>query len=577
MPEATRHLFFVSLFGALAGLAFYVIVEVLPTIAAFDRATLVCAVFSFCFFGGALAMTGPVPLWQSLRPSAVFGSVIAALAYWASFRFSSAEAFIETGHLFFVVFVIFVISIPFLITFTSPELSHRRYTDLFDVSWAAVTRVVVSSAFTGLFWLLVFLSNALLELVGIDIIEDLIDLDGVPAVLTGAVFGLAVAVVYEMAHMISPHLILRLLRLLMPMITCVIAVFVVALPLRGLSNLFGDFSAAGVLTGMGLVATGLVSATIDRSEDSGVQRKWMKGFVQVLVLFIPILAGLACYAVYLRVHQYGWTPDRLAAGTVAGVCLAYGLVYAGAVVLRGDWGHRLRQGNIMLALGVVGVLALWLTPVLNPQALSSASQMARLDEGTPLDKLPLFDMSHDWGFAGKAAVAELDDRYKAVEDSAALALLDKARSADGRFDFNRRLREDADAQRLEAFEAMVTVYPDGTAMQFDPTSDYLRYQIFDACLTEDNLSKDDCVWINVGGQGGSPAHAVLFAELGDGPSKMWLVGPDGAIDPYVTIDLGARGVRDLRAGRYQIGPPSWQSVIVDGQSVHAPPWDKGFK
>lgn len=165
-------------------------------------------------------------------------------------------------------------------------------------------------------------------------------------------FGLAVVVVHELSEMISPQLILGLLRLLMPMITVVVAIFVIALPFRGLSNLFGSWSAGGVLMGMGLVATGLVSATIDRNAEHGVQRNWMKGFVQLLACLVPILGGLAIASVWIRVQDYGWTPDRLVAATIAGILFAYGLTYAVAILRRGDWANHLRQGNIALAIGV---------------------------------------------------------------------------------------------------------------------------------------------------------------------------------------------------------------------------------
>ena len=69
-----------------------------------------------------------------------------------------------------MVFVIFLIAVPFLIARMATATSPKNYSDLFDASWGAVTRVLVSLLFTGLFWLLLFLSNELLELVGIPLI-----------------------------------------------------------------------------------------------------------------------------------------------------------------------------------------------------------------------------------------------------------------------------------------------------------------------------------------------------------------------------------------------------------------------
>ena len=70
---------------------------------------------------------------------------------------------------------------------------------------------------------------------------------------------LALAVVTELSDYVSPFLILRLLRLMLPPVLLVLAVFLLALPLRGLSGLFGGLSAAATLLAM--VAAGATATT----------------------------------------------------------------------------------------------------------------------------------------------------------------------------------------------------------------------------------------------------------------------------------------------------------------------------
>jgi len=84
----------------------------------------------------------------------------------------------------------------------------------------------------------------------------------------------------------------------------------------------------------------------------------------------------------------------------AGIVFAYGLAYAGSILMKGDWGHRLRQANIALALVVAAVMALWLTPLLNPQAISVRSQMVRHDANVAVTDLPLSEMVKEWGHPG---------------------------------------------------------------------------------------------------------------------------------------------------------------------------------
>lgn len=577
MPTLTRDMIIVTFFGALAGLACYAMLEWITEIRGFDTVTLGASVFSACFFGGALTMTGPVHLVRSLLPAAGFGGVVTALVFWASFRFANAETFIETGHPFGVVFVLFVVALPFLIAGAAEEKSPRRYADLFDVSWGAVTRVIVSAAFTGLFWLLLFLSDALLQLVGITLIEALIDIDPAPPVITGAIFGLAIVVTHELSDMVSPQLVLRLLRLLLPMITVVVTVFVVAIPFRGLSNLFGSLSAGGVMIGMGMTATALVSAAIDRSSEQGVQRRWMKGFVQVLACLVPILGGLAIAAVWVRVLDYGWTPDRLAAATIAGTIFVYGLAYAGSVILRGDWAHRLRQGNIALALGVMAIFALWLTPVLNPQAISARSQVARLDAGEALAKLPVYEMAHEWGRAGAAEISMLKARFEATDESAKLRSISLALEADNSYDFEVGSKQASNNQLAVELDASMPVFPEGSALPSDVFSgtDYQLGEVFDVCLPKDTSGDQDCVLISIPEGENQKAHFVLFSRIREVQQVMWTFTEADAkttIGPRQYILLSDAAKQDLLKGVYTVGPPRWSSVQIDGENVHLQPW-----
>ena len=41
--------------------------------------------------------------------------------------------------------------------------------------------------------------------------------------------------------------------------------------------------------------------------------------------------------------------------------------------------ERIRQGNIRVALGIIVLAALWLTPVLNAERISAQSQLARFE------------------------------------------------------------------------------------------------------------------------------------------------------------------------------------------------------
>jgi hypothetical protein len=128
---------------------------------------------------------------------------------------------------------------------------------------------------------------------------------------------------------------------------------------------------------------------------------------QGLALLLPVPALLGGLAVWLRVDQYGWTPERIFAAAMAAMVLGYGLFYAVSVLRGPGWMARIRQANVVMALALLVLAALWLTPVLNAERIAARDQVARYAAGrTPITALDLAALSA-WGRAGAAARAEL--------------------------------------------------------------------------------------------------------------------------------------------------------------------------
>ncbi len=321
------------------------------------------ALFTFVatFFSVALALAGPVSVPRALRGALLIGVPVTGLVCLAGLRHVVATDLLDQPEMLSVIVVLVFFSTPFLLVRLETPEQWRNYGALFDAAWTMTVRYFVGYVFVGVFWLVVFSSNALLELVGIDLIDRLLAADWAPFVLSGAVLGLGLAVVYELRRMISPFLILRLLRLLVPVVLAVLVVFLAAVPFRGLSGLFGELSAAATLMGTAIVAITLISTALDRDDTRAVSTRGIRVATRVLALLLPFLALLAVWAVVLRVRQYGWTPDRVLAATTAGFVLAYGVGYAGAVLRGQAWAARVRNVNVLVALAVIGLSALWLT------------------------------------------------------------------------------------------------------------------------------------------------------------------------------------------------------------------------
>ena len=455
------------------------------------------------------------------------------------------------------------------------------YAALFDTAWAITVRYVAGWLFVSVFWVVIFLSNALLELVDIDVIEALYEVEWVRFALSGAMLGLGLAVAFELREYVSPVLVLRLLRLLLPIVLTVVAVFIAVLPLRGLSQLFGDFSAAGTLMGVAIASISLISIALDRDDRYGIRTPGMLVAARALAVLVPILSGLAAWAVILRVQQYGWTPQRVLAATIATVLMIYGLSYLWAALHRRGWRGALRQGNFRMALLALAVAALWLTPVLNAERISAQSQLARFDSGVlPADQLPLWELSHDWGYAGTAVLEVLRAQADGLPDLAQrLAALEQA---DSRFAFEQSLGTQKARRGLDDLVPLIAVRPEGAVdldvEMFSELEAYLITQWQEGCARADN-GQPRCVWIVGAFLPGIPAEdqAIFLFTAENQVRASHVVLDRGQISDRVRaifdVDTGAwaelpdDAISRVIAGQFAIVPSGIAALEIDGVTL----------
>ncbi len=269
MDGSVRMRWVLAAFGAVAGLVFWGLVEAAERDILPMRLLLVLVAAAGGFFASGLMMAGPLTLRRALLNAAGIGVAAGALSFLASLRFDQPDAIFNSPYPVLALAAVVALPVPFLIAQGGP--GWRDYPALFEGSWSIVVRGLVAWMFTGVIWGVIALSDMLLRVVGLRIIGDLAYDGAMPFLITGASLGLALAVVDELAEMIEARLIVRLLRLLAPAVLLVAAVFVLAAPLRGLSNLFEAWSAAGVLMAMGIAALCLLTLVVDRDDAAAPQ------------------------------------------------------------------------------------------------------------------------------------------------------------------------------------------------------------------------------------------------------------------------------------------------------------------
>ncbi|MEL7175852.1 MAG: hypothetical protein AAGK28_04955 [Pseudomonadota bacterium] len=395
--------------GGLGGLTLWALSDPLPQLDLDHSIVLGLWALAVSFFVSAMTAMGPLTARMSVTTGLIVSVPIAVLVSLASLRFASFDDTLQSGHLVVVTLLLIALALPFVIC-ALRDGRWREYTALFDTSWRLVVHFTAAWIFAGLCWAMLVLSNVLLDLVGINLIEDLINETVFVFLFTGIVVGLGLAVIFELSDYISPYLVLSLLRLLLIPLTVIVTIFLLALPFRGLSNLFDTLSPALVMmaTAIGLIS--LISVAVERDDEDAVAGPVMQIVTRIACGLLVLLTGLAVYAVGIRIIEYGVTPSRFAALFIAGVTLAYGIAYATTILRGPDWMASLRRANVWLALSVMVALALCMTPLIHPQKLSTHSQLARFERGAiTADELPFKQLRDDWGKVGAAAFARLSD------------------------------------------------------------------------------------------------------------------------------------------------------------------------
>jgi hypothetical protein len=286
------------------------------------------------------------------------------------------------------------------------------YADYFDLAGTNAVRLFLSLAFTGAFWLLLFLAAALFKLIGVEAIQKLIGETAFAFPATGLMFAAAVHMAVQLTEARAGLVRgvrtvgLVLLAWLLPLMVVIAGGFLATLPFTGLAPLWGTKAATALLLAAAAALIVLINAAYqDGAEPPHAILRWAARAASLLL--IPIVV-LAAYALWLRVHQYGLTPDRVLAATYVIVAVGFTIGYTLAALRSGPWMKPLERTNLVMAAASVLLLIALFTPIADPARLSVASQVKRLESGrVPADKFDFQFLRFDSGRYGRDALERL--------------------------------------------------------------------------------------------------------------------------------------------------------------------------
>lgn len=404
-----------------------------------------------------------------LTIAAVLIAALAGYSQWMGQTGTTSERFTSLGRVQLVSLVLWVLALP-LIQLRADGHALTNYPALFRASWRDAILVIDAAVFTGIFWAVLFLGAQLFDVIGLRFFSELIRKSAFAWPATTVCFAYAVQLCRRHAVMVESiqrHA-LSACKWLLPLTLLIGAGFVLALPFTGLKALWATRYAATLLLWLLAVSALFINAAYgDGSEAPGYPR-WLAALLRLFTLALPVLAGLALTALWLRIQQHGLTIERIWGVLVALTGCVYALGYALAALRGGAWLGGIGRVNVAVAIGLLVAIALLVSPVLEQHRLALNSQLARLTAGkVTAEKFDYDALRFDMGRPGRAALAKLAAdttlaNHTEINRRATLALAKTQRWGNG-----------AKSVDFDAVLASTKIYPTGATLPAD-FIDYAR-------------------------------------------------------------------------------------------------------
>ena len=306
-----------------------------------------------------------------------------------------------------------------------PIASYGLY---FDEAWKRGVQLALSVVFTALFWAILWLGATLLGFIGFSWFKNLLGNE----YFSWPITGLAIAASVNLGD-VQPKLmhnfralVLGVLSWLLPVIAVIGLLFAVSLCFSGLEPLWKTKAATASLLAGCVALVLLVNAAYQQGNEERPVHIILCWSARIACGLLLVFSGLAAYSLWLRIAQYGLTPERVMALVGVIIAVFYGAGYAVAAVMpKGRWLRLLEPVNIALAFIMALICLCVLTPIADPYRLSAQSQAERVNSGkVTLDKFDWRVLRFETGTYGRDELKRLSKSGKtgAIKDFADKAL-----------------------------------------------------------------------------------------------------------------------------------------------------------
>lgn len=285
-----------------------------------------------------------------------------------------------------------------------------RYTTYFETAWKLLIQLKFSALFALALWLVLWLGSALFMLVNLHFLRDLLRESwfAVPVICIAFSWAMHITDVRPAIVRGIRTLLLVLMSWILPLAALLMTGFMCALPFTGMETLWATRHATSVLLAADAVLLVLINAAYQNGEAGGSVAGVVRASARAASVLLLPLTVIAIYALGLRVHEYGWTSDRVIAAACLLVASCYAAGYMWAAYGQGGWLDMIAPVNVAAAFLVLAVLLALFSPVADPARIAVDSQMARLAKGrVTADKLDYRFLRFDSARYGREALQQL--------------------------------------------------------------------------------------------------------------------------------------------------------------------------
>jgi len=451
------------------------------------------------------------------------------------------------------------------------------YSGLFANAWRNELVLAEAALFTGLFWLLLELWQTLFTMLKIGFFQQLFDEPLFVYPVTALTFGIALHLIGSIDRLTSVVLeqLLNVLKWLAIVAGILLLLFTVALVFRLPALVLAGEHAIGATWLLWLVAV-LVLLLNAAFRDGSVETPYPKMIARALRFTVPLLLIVsitATYALAIRVHQHGITVQRVWGFVVAVILFLYAGGYSIAAFSRAPWMAGIARVNVWVAIVLMVVITLTLTPALPPERLAATSQFElilarqtaapRYDESS--ENTPFSYLRFDSGTYGLARLKQLS----VVSHGAGADRIRRLAAAELAGDWKGAAWLEEHLVRLRDILSKLPVYPAGRTLDPDLLDALVAYERNNREMAAvDGSTANNCagVFVDLDGDGVEEFELVhiwggwVFEHRATG----WQFAARSA---RPTGNLDWSEIRTaLEKGDFSSQPARWKQLVIGDRS-----------